>query len=334
MRDWSRMLGLALFATNLFACGAREDFGAAEPGEENIGETADPLGNTVPVAVTAMNRFLHLGPSQVLYSSGGCPETVQVRTLTGGSLSLGQFPECSISTAASDSAVFIASGGSSPRIYGWDLFQGFFSIARLSSTPRGKLLLDAQNVYFADSQGLKKVSRSGGTVFSVRAGSDVQLLALDGTLLYYRFSSELRRIHIGATSETILRNNVTGIIDLTFDSASLYWAIDQSPIDAIPDRIERMAKAGGAVSVFHNSTDPLAIADLVTASGNLYWTETLPGGASSILRRTSAGVVTVAKQNLESAAGLRAVGGFLYWNEITSGSGSTLVHELNKASLP
>ena len=178
MRSWSKTLGLALLATNLVACGA-PDSGAS--GEEEAAEIGEPLGPTATVMTTTLPDFVNLGPSQVVYATDRCLQTVTVRSLTNGqSLSLGQFPDCATGAAVSDSSVFIASG---TKIYSWDLFRGFFEIARGTSGLRGELLLDTQNVYFADSTGIKRVSRSGGTVFNLDPGSDVRLLALD-CLLY------------------------------------------------------------------------------------------------------------------------------------------------------
>jgi len=277
---------------------------------------------------TTLPDFVNLGPSQVVYATDRCLQTVTVRSLTNGqSLSLGQFPDCATGAAVSDSSVFIASG---TKIYSWDLFRGFFEIARGTSGLRGELLLDTQNVYFADSTGIKRVSRSGGTVFNLDPGSDVRLLALDGTLLYYRFGSQLRRIPVGGGTAFIVNTNVTGVIDLTFDSSSLYWAIGPATLGG-SSRIERMAKGGGTTTRLHTTT--VAISDLVAASGNLYWVETRPDDISSILRRTSAGAVTVPKPDLFLAAGMRAMGGFLYWNETVFGSGP-LQQKVNRATLP
>ena len=321
----SRKLGLALLATNLLGCGAPDDRGlAGEPEGEDVGAIAQPLGGTVPVAALGGHTLLNIGPSLAVYASNGCPQTVQVRSVSNGaSLLLGEFPGCSASRAVSDSAVFVASETGTPRIFSSNLFEGFVPIASFSPPLRGRMLLDSQNVYFADGVGLKKVPRSGGAVTLIKAGSGISLFALDGNLLYFRISNQLRRITVFGSSEAVMHNNVAGIADVTFDSASLYFAIN--------GQISRMAKTPGAFSfVLHTST--ALVSDLVTASGNLYWIETRPVNRSSIHRRTSVGTVTVEKVNLSGAQGLRAASGSLVWNETFAGSPT--VQRLSRASLP
>jgi hypothetical protein len=136
------------------------------------------------------------------------------------------------------------------------------------------LAADSSHIYFADAGGVKRVSKTGGTVETLAAGYHARRLAVDDDYVYWTergVSDAIRRVPKGGgvIDDLLLDEDTNDPFDITLDDTHIYWT-ERGGL------ARRMPKAGGASDVQNYGVAGTWLAgDIVVDDTHVYWVDEL-----------------------------------------------------------
>ena len=296
---------VGLFSLALVACGSvpdgqslsTDDPSIGEATEEDVDAVTQPLGAWRDLySSTTERRQLAVGPTYTLFLGSKigpdpCSVPVVLSTTTGEKLNVPEFPRCGwVSWAVSTSAGLFVHHQDRNAIFA--LIRGAndtytWSAIAFTNDSSVKLATSSQHVYWQEGWTVFRVSRLGSPVATV--ATERSLVGVDGSDLYLIKQTsdgyDLVRRELAGTRESLVRANVDpgDVYDSTFDATHLYFSTEGFPAGST-NRIQRIARSGGALSTMKSSAEVLYVSPFSNGSA-LYWREVRISDGSATIRR-------------------------------------------------
>ena len=327
---------MGLFSLGLVACGAVPDGqelpsdapALADGPEAEIDDVSQALGAWRELfATTRASQPMHVGPRYtfiVEWNLQGdvCAIPVVVLTATGEKLNVPNFPSCGIVNSAISAGDLIVHHERGNTMYAlrsgpnntWSWTPIAYTNDRVP-----KMATDGQYVYWDEDWTVYRVHRLGSPVATL--ATDRVLVGVAGSDLYLLDSTgsgyDLKRRTLTGTNESTVRVDVDpgDVYDSSFDATHLYFSSNSSRVGDT-NRIQRIARSGGALSTMKSSTAVRYVSPFSNGAA-LYWREErISDGAATIRRRnhsngnhvTQPFPMAELEQMLVTSSGIYAVG--------------------------
>jgi hypothetical protein len=319
--------------TQLLACAAEV---GTEDEEGNIGVAQEALGSSFTIATVA-GSLLNIGETQAIYwattvDPSGLPAVVtRVVSLSNGvTLDFGESPSAAVSDADGS---FVHVGSPVNDIVALSVAGSSRKVVDTNGSVRGNMLLGATRIYWADSTGVRKAPRDGGSPTTIKSGSNLRLLAIEGSTLYYESLADniysLRQISGGGNGDTIIAIAPTPFDDFSYDAGNFFWVTNSSSVH----KLEKMSRTNGT----RTSWSLLRKVRFPISDGTKVYFGQEDGTNTVQLCSTPVGNLDpscrIGSSNFVSMTGITKAGSNLIWNETAPGLFSPPGNKLKRASL-